>query len=224
MRTVITTFQFVCVHVYCENVMANISDEKTKIKKSKKLVQWTADMDNTLCIQILAEQPYQYKKYLKELTRTWDLIQKALSVVEGFELIDTDQIRDHYSYIIKKRKVACNKELKLTFVDIQRTPLEITLDECIEDMEGYEKQHDQQTAADEAKDENEKKAAIDVQNASMKTFSRKLGSPDSSGKSDDENTPPRKRQRRSSTKTVQFLRDNQEFKKELHEDEMKLRH
>ena len=62
MRTVITTFQFVCVHVYCENVMANISDEKTKIKKSKKLVQWTADMDNTLCIQILAEQPYQYKK------------------------------------------------------------------------------------------------------------------------------------------------------------------
>ena len=81
-----------------------------------KSVKWTAFMDESMCRQILAEQPYQYRKYSKELCETWDAVQRALTVIDEFALISTRQIRDHFDYLIKNRKKNKNAEKKLSGV------------------------------------------------------------------------------------------------------------
>ena len=42
-------------------MMATSDVKKSKAKKDPQ--QWTDNMNEAMCVQILAEQPYQYKAY-----------------------------------------------------------------------------------------------------------------------------------------------------------------
>ena len=57
---------------------------------------WMEEKNVIICRQILAERPYQHKKYTGELTRTWNLITDALSELEGFP-ITSKSLRDHFA-------------------------------------------------------------------------------------------------------------------------------
>ena len=162
-------------------------------------------MNILLCRQILAERPYQYKKYSGELTRTWDLVTDSLSIVEGYA-ITTRQLRDHIDHLMKGRNRERNAELKLTGVEIVEHEVSMLLDEISEDMNGCPAE-----LAEITEEEKERKVAEDIRTCAMETFGE---SKKRSPSNDIDNITPPRAKRRSGTETLQFLMENREFNKE----------
>ena len=77
------------------------------------------EKDAILFRQVLAERPYQYKKYSSNLTDTWQLIVDAMSVVDGFENITVKGMREHFTQLMDGRRKQVNAEKKLSGVAIE---------------------------------------------------------------------------------------------------------
>ena len=87
------------------------------VRKARTAV-WSKDMNIRLCRQILAERPYQYKKYSGELTRTWNLITEALATVEASFIMTTRQLRDHFDLMHKNRQKERKAEVRLSGIAV----------------------------------------------------------------------------------------------------------
>ena len=88
-----------------ENITPPMAAKKQKMK-------WTREKDEVLCRQILAERPYQFKKYTSKLTETWQLIVDALSAIDGFEYVTLKGMRDHFGQLMDGGSKQVNAEKK----------------------------------------------------------------------------------------------------------------
>ena len=173
-------------------------------------------MDESMCRQILAEQPYQYRKYSKELCETWDAVQRALTVIDEFALISTRQIRDHFDYLIKNRKKNKNAEKKLSGVEINLTDLDKLLDEIIDDIEGCAARLEEKDDERRVEEERETQAALDVRNSAMESFAETRKRRSSTGSEGNEEASSSKAPRRTGKETIQFLSEQSEMKRKQH--------
>ena len=103
--------------------MADLNKERLSSKK-KIVNNYTEEMNVVICRQILAERPYQFKKYSGELTQTWNKITEALTATYDDLNVTTRNIRDHLDAMLRNRTKQRNAEKRLSGVDIETTELE----------------------------------------------------------------------------------------------------
>ena len=102
----------------------------------KPKMKWTRECDETLCVQVLAERPYQYKKYSPQLTDTWDAIAGALAAVDGFENSNVKGIRERFGKIMEGRRKQMNNEKAMSWVAIEENDRTRVTDNLLENIDG----------------------------------------------------------------------------------------
>ena len=203
---------------------ANVVNNAPATTTKKKIVHnYSEEVNVVMCRQILAERPYQFKKYLGELTQTWNKITDALTATYHDLNVNTRNIRDHLDALLKSRTKQWNAEKRLSGVDIETTELECLLDTIQEDFEGCTAALLETTEKEKAKLEADKKAAEDVRNASLSTYKRHSSLNQSLSSESDASSPPPKAKRRTGSETMAFLMSAKYMKQMQHEEEIKLR-
>ena len=167
--------------------------------------------------EVIGKNVLIHKSGTQERSNGWQKVADTLNTIEGFHLTDR-AVRDKINALIKKFRPLINKNIQDTGVGGEEpTEHEVLIEEVINVSD--DTAHKAQEAATEAteKERNEREAALEVRRVAMEhraeTAERKK-----KGESMDKPKP----QKRTSSDTVEFLREKLEFDRENRQKEKEL--
>ena len=167
--------------------------------------------------EVIGKNVFIHKSETQERSNGWQKVADTLNTIEGFHLTDR-AVRDKINALTKKFRPLMNKNIQDTGVGGEEpTEHEVLIEEVINVSD--DTAHKAPEAATEAteKERNEREAALEVRRVAMEhraeTAERKK-----KGESMDKPKPPK----RTSSDTVEFLREKLEFDRENRQKERDL--
>ena len=181
-------------------------------------MQWTEEREVMMMREVIGKNVLIHKSGTQERSNGWQKVADTLNTIEGFHLTDR-AVRDKINALILSRTAPLmNKNIQDTGVGGEEpTEHEVLIEEVINVSD--DTAHKAQEAATEAteKERNEREAALEVRRVAMEhraeTAERKK-----KGESMDKPKP----QKRTSSDTVEFLREKLEFDRENRQKERDL--
>ena len=144
------------------------SNMVSKPPKQRQMV-WNEQKNVVLCSEVLAERPYQYKKWSTEGKMIWSLITDTLGKKDDF-YVTTKSLRDHLNLLLAKQ--GKKGEDDVLGINVPFNELDCILDELIEDMEACEEELADTNKKSVEQKEKEKTAAENVRKTALESFSK----------------------------------------------------
>ena len=169
-------------------------------------MQWTEEKEILMMCEVIGKNVLSHKSGTQERSNGWQKVADALNDLEGFHLTDR-AVRDKINTLIKKYRTLINKNIQDTeFGGDEPTEFDVLIEEVINISD--DTAHKAKEAATEAneKEGNDREAALEVRRVAMEhraeTAERKK-----TDQPKDKSKPPK----RSSSDTVEFLREKFEI-------------
>ena len=195
----------------------NITHTPTSSKNvGKRLMTWTGKHDVLLCREILLVEPFAHKEGSRERGNAWDVISSELNCIEdggvNFE-VTKRAVRDRYNLILNGWKQKERENHLASGTVVEESELDILLREIHEKSSEAAKVYNN---TDNNKKKAEREKAEDIRNLAMETLGETQ-----KRKSLNQNSPdnPQKK-RRTSTETLDYLRERSEQEFQLRRQEL----
>ena len=156
---------------------------------------------------------FSYKSGCRERGQVWQNIATILNSMDGY-LVTLRSVRDRFSNHMRKYKVKNNKEIKSSGTGGEEPTEYVTLlEDLIELSDECDLKHELATEEKKNSADVEQKKAVEVRQLAMERMS------ETKKRNNDENEEPTssKRNRRSTSETIDFLRQKMAHDKELQE-------
>ena len=182
-------------------------------------MMWTSEHDVLLCREILLVEPYNHKPSTRERGHSWDTIAADLNnITEVTCNVTKRSVRDRFNLLIERFTKQERENARATGVDIEEEEIDQLLRELVEKSEQANMYHEQGMKERKASVENDKAAAVDQRNKAMES----LGETKKRKELLDDESPQRKN-RKTGTDTLAYLREKGEIDQELRREEIRSR-
>ena len=178
---------------------------------------WNENKDIMMMREIAGKGVLLHKSKSKERCQGWQDVADALNTHESF-FVTSRAVRDRFTNLMKKNKVQINKELKTTGEGGKAlTEFDVLIEELTNVYEDTEARAVTENEIQKQKTVADKQKAQDIRLTAME----KMG--ETRKRKSDENSPPEKRSRRTSSDTLTYLREKMEMDKENKQVELEER-
>ena len=187
--------------------------------------RWTEMKDKILLREVRFVEPYQFKAGSKESGQAWSEVAGAVNQYDGFKVMPRDQrsVRDRFNKLLGDYKTKMRKEEGESGTNPEPlSEAEIILQEIEEKMKSAKIDLVSTSAKESEQQKNERKKAMAVRDAAMKTWGKSKGITNS----DEEEGPsekPKRRKRRSGGNALQYLEAKCQADAEVKKEEVALR-
>lgn len=176
-------------------------------------MQWTEEKDMEMLRQMAASGIFTHKCGSRERGQVWQNIAAILNLMEGYA-VNPRSVRDRFTNLMRKYKAKNNKEIRGSGLGGDPpTEFDTLLEDLIELSDECDLKHE--LAVEEKKNSAnlEQQKALEVRQTAMERMS------ETKKRNGDENEEPSssKRNRRSTSETIDFLRQKMAHDKELQE-------
>ena len=183
-------------------------------------MEWIAAHDVLLCREMLAINPFKAKRKTVQRTKMWETIVHHLEQIEepSFK-VSVRSIRDRYTLLAKKFRKRMTNEQKESGISpkMSRSELDVLMEELtgLKDLSEEEKANESEEK--NRKTEQDRVKALDMRKKAMEklseTTSRKL----------QEENQPKKKARRSTSDTIEYLKERNEAEFALRREQLELK-
>lgn len=193
---------------------------------SCRSMTWTDKEDVLLLREIAAEGVFSHKYLSRERGSSWQKVAENLNAcTEGnFNFLSSRSVRDHYTTLLKKYKAKKSKELRESGGGGDE-PSEVDclledLSSMAEDTERDKQQKKDGISKEKKMAEDIRKTALERMGETRKRMQAAAGCSDD----EDENTPTKPvKSRRSSTDTIEWLKEKSANDARMREEELKFK-
>lgn len=180
---------------------------------------WINQHDILLCREALLVEPYQHKLGSRERGNAWDHISAELNgLIEVKFVVTKRSVRDRYNLLLENFRKRDRQNEKATGINVEETELDSLLDELSQKSHEAEHAHNDETSDKKKALENEKKAAEEIRLTAMESLGETRKRNDTSP-----SEQKAKKSRRSSSETIDYLREKSQREFELRERELQLK-
>lgn len=180
-------------------------------------MKWSKEHDVILCREILTAEPFKYKTGSRERGQSWDRVAEALNSIQNPRFVVKKRaVRERYSVIESAFKKKDKEEIRATGISPELSEVDEAIEDIINQFSYWEEQFKtmsdeklQKTQDDQGKAEEMRLQAMERQGQTNKRKS--------------EDQPKTKRQRSSSTETIQFLQEKAKNDVEMRKEELALK-
>ena len=177
------------------------------------MMQWSDDKDLEMMKEMAANGIFSYKSGSRERGQLWQTIATHLNLLDG-SLVTKRSVRDRFTTLMRKYKAKMNQEVKGSgTAGDEPSEYEILIEDLIHLSD--ESDLKQESTAEEKKNtlQIEQQKAIEVRQQAME----RIGETKKRLSNDENDTSGTKRSRRSSSDTMEILREKMLRDQELHE-------
>ena len=191
--------------------------------KKRSIMIWTEDKDDMLLREVMLFEPFKFKPRTKERGTAWKAIADNLNKYDSALFkVDQRSVRERFG-ILKARVESKNREeLGATGIAPDVTAVDQAMEDIIERIKEYEKQHEEEDSSKIEKNEKEKEAAADMRLKALETFSVSKKRREATT-SEADGVPKEKKPRSSGTDTLTYLREKAQQEKLLKGEELALK-
>ena len=189
---------------------------------SRQNMTWNESRDLMMLRMIAAEGVFSHKFGSRERGKAWQLVADELNGYPNFT-VSARSLRDRYSILSKKLKMKNAREQKESGGggDQEPTETEVILEELAEIAECTEKQFEEESEKKKELNEQDKVKATEMRDRAMERFGQTRKRVGQDAEADDSKSE--KVKRRSSSDTLEWLREKGVEDKKLKEEEAKQR-
>ena len=161
-------------------------------------------------------EPWKYKKGTPERAGIWENVAESLEQVDApYFRVDKRAVRDRYNKLVKEHKKKRRQEEKASGIAPEHDEADDALDNIVDLLEQFEKEHQIETDKEKRKTEEEQGKAVEMRQRSLETFS------ETKKRNDDE--PKSKRPRSTGSDTMKYLQERVNKDYLVRQEELKLR-
>ena len=170
---------------------------------------WTPEKDEALCKQIIIMEPFRFRPRTKESGNAWSQVADDLKQIKSLNMnVDQRAFRERYkmlkSHFLQKMR---EEENGSGIAPPELTPVEAALEEIIEKEKEFEKKHTTEDSDKKEKVEKDRKTAEEMRQESLETFAETKKRKASNGEEEETEGAKFKKNRRSGTDTLAYLKD-----------------
>jgi len=185
-------------------------------------MQWSEEHKIMLIREVLLFEPWKYKQGSIERGQVWKRISEALNALEkpAFRVHERS-VRDHLNLLMKKFKKKENEEARASGIACEEeNEIDKGLRDIVNLFSDHERHLQEENEQRKQKLETEAAQAEELRLNSLETFgqTRKRKSLDS-----EEESPNSSRKRRSSTDTINYLKEKSVVDAEIRKQELELK-
>ncbi|XP_057292871.1 uncharacterized protein LOC130621582 [Hydractinia symbiolongicarpus] len=179
---------------------------------------WTNEHDIMLRKNVLLVEPYFYKVGTRQRGNAWNLIESELNkTIEPKFNVTKCSVRDHYNLLLENFKREYREHEKASGINVEESELYGLLFDMTERSHEAKALFDNENDVRKKSLENEKTSAVEQRNRAMET----LG--ETKKRNNEEKSENPKRQRRTSSDTLAYLKEISEQEFQLRERELKVK-
>ena len=176
---------------------------------------WTDWHNEVLLQEMYLFEPWKYKWGSKQWGQVWERISESLNEHESPRVtVNQKSVRNHYILLEKEQKNKIREE-KASGIAPEHTPFDDSMTNIIEQFRERDAEDQQLDSEKREKAEEETAKAVEMQKASMETFSQ--------SKKRKGEQEQKKCKRSIGTETVTYLREKAELDVSLKREELQLR-
>ena len=179
---------------------------------------WTKAHDTLLCREVLALEPYKYKKGSNEAGKIWTDMAQSLKNCQQLKFkqnLSQRAVRERFSLLQARYKEKEREEIHASGISAEQDEVDVLLEEITE----------REKAAEENRDVNRKKENDKITAEEMRKQAMERMSQTKKRKSQEDNGGDMKdrRKRRSGSDAVEFLKEKCEREMALREKEIEMK-
>lgn len=181
-------------------------------------MEWTAAHDVLLCREMLAINPFKAKRKTIQRTKLWETIVHHLEQIEepSFK-VTVRSIRDRYTLLATKFRKRMTSEQKASGISPEMSELDVLPEELtgLEDLCEEEKANESEEK--NRKTEQDRAKALDMRKKAMEKLS------ETTGRKLQEENQPKKKARRSTSDTIEYLKERNEAEFALRREQLEFK-
>lgn len=186
---------------------------------------WTSEKDEALCKQILLMEPFRFRPRTKESGNAWSQVAEDLKQITSLNMnVDQRAVRDRYkilkSHFLQKMR---EEEKGSGIAPPELTPVEAALEEIIEKEKEFEKQYGSEDSDKKEKAEKDRKTGEEMRQESLETFAETKKRKLLNDEEDDTEAPKVRKNRRSGTDTLAYLKEKSDKEMESKKEELQMK-
>ena len=183
-------------------------------------MEWTQAHDVFLCREMLVVNPFQYKRKTTQRAKMWETVADHLERIDAPTFkVTVRSVRDRYTLISKKYKKRMQTEKRASGIVPEVSELDVLLEELIELEKLFEEEKNKENEEKTTNKEDRDKA-IDIRKKVMETLSETKKRKVNDG---EENEAPKKKSRKSSSFTIEYLKEKNDAEFNLSQQELDLK-
>ena len=185
---------------------------------------WTPEKDEALCKQIILMEPFRFRPRTKESGNAWSQVADDLKQIKSLNMnVDQRAVRERYkmlkSHFLQKMR---EEENGSGIAPPELTPVEAALEEIIEKEKEFEKKHTTEDSDKKEKVEKDRKTTEEMRQESLETFAETKKRKASNGEEEETEGAKFKKNRRSGTDTLAYLKDKSDQELEVKKKELEM--
>ena len=186
---------------------------------------WTSEKDEALCKEILLLEPFRFRPRTKESGTAWSQVAEDLRQIKSLNMtVDQRAVRDRYKILKSHFLQRMREEEKGSGIaPPELTPVEAALEEIIEKEKEFEKQNNSEDSDKKEKAEKDRKNGEEMRQESLETFAQTKKRRLLNSEEDDMETPRVRKNRRSGTDTLAYLRERSDKEMEVKKEELQMK-
>ena len=178
-------------------------------------MEWSEAHDVLLCREMLALNPFKAKRKTTQRSKMWETIAQNLELIDQPTFrVTVRAVRDRYSLLARKYRKRMQTEKKASGITPEVSELDVLLEELI----GLEDLSEEENEEKTKKDELDKVKALDMRKKAMEKLSDTKNR-----KAQEADGEPKKKARRSSGATIEYLKERNEVEFDLRRQELELK-
>lgn len=177
-------------------------------------MEWSEAHDVLLCREMLALNPFKAKRKTTQRSKMWETIAQNLELIDQPTFrVTVRAVRDRYSLLARKYRKRMQTKKKVSGITPEVSELDVLLE-----LIGLEDLSEEENEEKTKKDEQDKVKALDMRKKAMEKLSD-----NKNRKAQEADGEPKKKTRRSSGATIEYLKERNEVEFDLRRHNLELK-
>ena len=131
--------------------------------RNQLVMKWSREHDAVFVKELLLFEPWKYTKGTPERAGIWENIAESLEQVDApYFRVDKRAVRDRYNKLVKEHKKKRIQEEKASGIAPEHDEVNDALDNIVDLLEQFEKEHQIETDKEKRKTEEEQGKAVEM--------------------------------------------------------------